>query len=99
MAVTYAPEFVSGMTFLKNYASEYEERKDKLAALEEKLEKLSPAVEEAKKISEEIKEINNLNKASEKFLMSMNEVVLAHTGQPIDNGPMFNQPTGEADGN
>lgn len=79
----------SGLSFLNAYANQHMAREEKITVLEEKLIKLQPMVDEAAKIAEEIKLIRAQNKSDEKFLMNMNEVILAETGEPISNGELF----------
>jgi len=92
-------EFKSGMAFLNSYAKDYDERKEKIQQLKKKLDDLQPAVQEALKAQDEIENLTKLNKSSEKFLMDMNSVILSHTGQPVSNGPLFEEAvkTGESD--
>lgn len=84
-------EFKSQMTFLKTYSESYGKRKEQIAAKRQQLESLQPAVEEFSSIQDEIKELVKQNQSDEKFLISMNEMVLRNTGQPINNGPLFNE--------
>jgi len=92
VAIVDSPEFKSGMTFLTSYGKDYESRKEQIEVLENALQEIQPALEEAKRLQDKIKELRDQNKASEKFLISMNAVVISHTGQPINNGPLFEQP-------
>lgn len=79
----------SGLTFLRSYQRDYYERKKQIESLEEKRTHLQPMVEESKRIEEQIKSLQNQNKSDEKFLQSMNDVILRATGQPISSGDLF----------
>ncbi len=84
-------QFISQMNFLKTYIDSFERKEEVLIELKERLAQLQPYVEEARKIQEEIDDINRSLRLDEKFFISMNDMVLRNTGQPISNGELFEQ--------
>ncbi len=81
--------FSSQMTFLKTYAESHEAKKEILQQIDRKIDELKPTVNQYTDLVEQkkamIKELN----AEEKFLLSMNNMVQRVTGEPISNGPLF----------
>jgi len=82
-------EFKSQMTFLKRYNENYNYRAQQIAEKKKMQEDLKPTVDQFNAISEEIEDLKVQNKIDEKFLISMNDMVLRNTGEPISNGPLF----------
>jgi hypothetical protein len=84
-----------------NFLATYKSARDKRAALIEskktQIEELKPAVEEYENLKSEIDFLQKENRQDEKFLINMNEMVLRNTGDPIDNGPLFNNEKTEED--
>jgi prefoldin subunit 5 len=91
--VAATEEFKSQMTFLKTYERNYQLRKKQIEALKNNAEELKPQVEVYEAIQEEIKSLKSQNKTDEEFLVSMNEMVLRSTGEPISQGPLFEEKT------
>lgn len=88
---TQEVQFQSQMNFLLTYSESYQQKTMRAKYLQERLGNLKPMVEESTKIQEELEDLNKSIRLDEKFLISMNDMVMRNTGQPIDNGPMFNQ--------
>ena len=82
-------QFNSQMEFLKAYSVSFEQKKEAANTLQGRLKELQPLVEESEKISEELNDLNKSMRLDEKFLVSMNEMVLRNTGKPISEGPLF----------
>lgn len=82
-------QYHSQMEFLKAYAHSTAQKKQAAVGLKERLESLKPSVEEANKIVEELEDLQKSIRLDEKFLISMNEMVVRNTGEPISNGPLF----------
>jgi len=87
-------EFQSQMTFLKRYSENYYHRAQLIAEKRKMLEDLKPSVDQSNLITEEIEDLKAQNKIDEKFLISMNDMVLRNTGEPISNGPLFEETAG-----
>lgn len=84
-------QYHSQMEFLKAYAHSTAQKKQAASGLKERLENLKHSVEEAKRIVEELEDLQKSIRLDEKFLISMNEMVVRNTGEPISNGPLFDQ--------
>ena len=84
-------QFASQMEFLKAYAVSFEKKKELKHQLEEKLYSLLASVEQHKEITDELETLRKSLREDEKFLISMNDMVLRNTGQPISNGELFEQ--------
>lgn len=84
-------QFASQMEFLKAYANTFEQKKELKHQLEERLHTLKISVEEYKKVEAELDNLKKSLREDEKFLISMNDMVLRNTGQPISNGELFEQ--------
>lgn len=87
--------FSSQMNFLGAYADAFFNRREKAKAIQDKLDKLKPVLQEAETLEEELNELHKANREDEKFLMNMNNTVEKSLGITINNGPLFNNESGE----
>lgn len=92
-------QFLSQMEFLKAYANSSAQKKQLAACLKERLGNLKPSVEEANRIVEELEDLQKSIRLDEKFLISMNEMVVRNTREPISNGPLFDASASSAQAN
>jgi hypothetical protein len=84
-------EFTSQMGFLKTYAEQSLRKQLLIDELKKKAESLKGTVDQFESINEEIEDLQKSLRLDEKFLISMNEMVLRNTGDPISNGPLFEE--------
>lgn len=84
-------QFKSQMIFLGTYADEYNKRKILIDDYKSRLKILQPHVDEYTQVKESIRELEKQNQSDEKLLISMNNMVLRASGQPVSNGPLFDE--------
>ena len=89
--------FNSTLNFLQAYARNYEQRQQRISDIEKRFTDLRPAVEEAAALETEKESLKKLNKDEEKFLVAMNTIFLQSTGQPITNGPLWDESNKEVE--
>jgi len=82
-------KFASQMEFLQTHADNFAKRANRLDVINGKLNDFEPMLDEIEKLTTEREEILKLNRDEKKFLVTMNEMVLRSTGEPISNGPLF----------
>lgn len=83
--------FSSQMTFLKTYSEQHNDKKAELQKIDRKIDELKPIVNQYNDLVENKKELMKELTTQEKFLLSMNSMVQRVTGEPIDQGPLFNK--------
>lgn len=89
--------FNSTLNFLQAYARNYEQRRQRISDIDKRFADLRPAVEEAAALEVEKESLKKLNKDEEKFLVAMNTIFLQSTGQPITNGPLWDESNKEVE--
>lgn len=89
-------EYASQMGFLKTYAENVEKKKKMIDGLKKQMLELKPQVDLFNALTEEVEDLSKSIRLDEKFLVSMNDMVLRNTGRPISDGPLFDASTGSA---
>jgi hypothetical protein len=76
----------AAVSFLNNYAENYNRRVESINSLVEKANKLRPAVDEFRKLSEQINNLKNHNRSEEKFLLKMKDMIEQNSDAKIVTG-------------